>query len=1121
MQNTLRFVAKLSCLALVLALVAGTAFGQTSNGTIAGVVTDATGAAITEAKVTATSINTGEVRTTKTNGVGAYRFESVLPGVYALAIQAQGFATTNLADINVVASVVTAANATLKIGQASDTVTVEAATEALQTESAEVSHTISNADVAKLPVSDLNAYSLATTLPGVVTVGGAVNMTNGTAFSVNGTRARGNNFLIEGQDNNDAGIRGQGLQPANLDAVKEVSVQTNSFAPEFGNAGGSVNNLVFKSGTNAFHGAGWDLLQNSSLNAWDHQDQKSDTPKSIFRENTFGFDLGGPIKKDKLFFFVSHQWDRFNSTQTGGTLNVPTAAAFTTLQNLANSLGGAQAAQINRLLAAYGNLRGQSGVTGFSRNIDLGSNRGIIEVGPTTRTLPNNTKNAEFLAKGDYILSQKDTINLRYLRSANTTPFDLQNFPNQLPGFDTGQNGAAHNAGITYTRVINNSLINELRASYGRIGFLFDVTPESKSNPLGLTSVSISNLTAWGAPTSVPQGRFHNTYQLQDSMSWVKGNHSFKYGFDLADVRVRDTIPFNQFGSQSYLTSTCAASVCGSAVSFTGLANYIDNFGGSSGASAITFGSPIVRPELFQQAYFFQDAWKFRPNFTVTYGLRWEYSGTPANTLPFPAIDPRNMTSTTLLTPIKQQGDTNNFGPRLGVVYTPDFWRGLFGENKTVIRAGFGMFYDVIFTNVIDNTAAASPNVSSPTVSSIVNAAHPRGTPNWNSVLPGMTAVAPSISDFFNPIANNLRNPEIYQWNFSVERELAQKFTFTAGYIGTRGAHLFANNEANAFVDQADNIRRLPDVPGPGGRVVLRDNEGDSIYHALNLDLNRKFSKGLEVRAAYTWSKMIDNGSEVFTGSDSFTSYSSFPVVQFPVNRGTLDRGLSAFDRRHRLALTYIYDFPKAAVPSYLSHVVNGWEISGTTAFQSGAPGNVIAGFDWNQDGITNDRPFLSNASAPMTSWAVADSSSSTGFCEGTYWWNVTAANFCHPIDPKNVHWVLGELGNSNGNFARNGFTTPWRQDWTMALQKDFKITERQTIQFRTEMLNPFNHGNTAVPVLNLITGHPWVGSTSKPCDQFPTATNCGFANPAVTFADTDLTSAGARNIRFQLKYQF
>jgi hypothetical protein len=1119
MSTSLRFAAKAALVALIAVLVAGLGFAQTSNGTIAGAVTDATGAAISNAKVTATSNNTGEVRTTTTNGVGAYRFESVLPGTYSIAVSADGFATFSLANVNVAASVVTSANAMLKIGQANDTVIVEANAETLQTESAEVSHNISTADISKLPVGSLNAYELATTLPGVSTTGTATKFTNGTEFAVNGTRPRGNNFLIEGQDNNDAGIKGQGLQPSNLDSVKEVSVQTNSYAAEFGNAGGSVNNLVYKSGTNTFHGEGWDLLQNSSLNANDHLANRQNLAKSLFRENTFGFNVGGPIKKDKLFFFVSHQWDRFNSTLNSDPTNqiiVPTAAGLTTLKGLLATATPAQAAQINRLLTAYGSFAGQSGITGSSRNIALGNDpltgldRGSVEVGPLARSLAENTTAAEFIAKGDYLLTNKDTINLRYVRSASTFPFDLGNFGGQLPGFETTQNGAAHNAGITYTRILTNSLVNELRASYGRIGFLFDTLNTPASQTLGLTNVTISNLTGWGAPTSVPQGRFHNTYQLQDSLSWAKGSHSFKYGFDLADIRVRDTIPFNSFGSVGYANGG----------GYTGLANFIDDFGAGA-TTQIAFGSPIVRPRLFQQAYFFQDAWKMRSNLTLTYGLRYEYSGTPANILDFPAIDPQNMNATTILSRVEQQPDRNNFAPRLGLAYTPNFWHSIFGENKTVVRAGFGMFYDGIFTNIIDNTASSSPNVSSPAVTSRINAANPRGVANWSSVLGTLQPAAPRLTDTFDPIANNLRNPEIYQWNFSVERELPSNFTLTTRYVGTRGAHLFANNEANAF--EQDGNRRLSDIPG---RIILRDNEGDSIYHGLNVDLNRRFTHGLELRTAYTWSKLIDNGSEVFTGSDN---YSSFPVAQFPVNRGTFDRGLSAFDRRHRLAFTYIYDLPKLSMASFsdnkllgiVSNAINGWEVTGTTAFQSGAPGNVEAGFDWNQDGITNDRPFLSNPNAPVTSWAVADPSSPTGFCEGTYWWNVTAANFCHPVQSSSVRWVMGEFGTTTGNYARNGFVTPWTQDWTMAIGKTFKVTERQSVQFKAEMLNPFNHGNTSIPNLTLISGHPWIGSTSQPCDQQTVKTaGCGFADTP-TFADASLTSAGNRQIRLKLKYSF
>jgi len=315
----------------------------------------------------------------------------------------------------------------------------------------------------------------------------------------------------------------------------------------------------------------------------------------------------------------------------------------------------------------------------------------------------------------------------------------------------------------------------------------------------------------------------------------------------------------------------------------------------------------------------------------------------------------------------------------------------------------------------------------------------------------------------------------------------------TTGYIGTRGAHMFANNEANALDQNGD--RRLSDIPG---RVILRDNEGDSIYHGLNVDLKRRFTRGMEVRTAYTWSKLIDNSSEIFTADN----YSSFPVVQFPVNRGTFDRGLSAFDRRHRLAITYIYDVPKLSMASFhdnklmgvVSNVVNGWQISGTTAFQSGAPGNVEVGSDLNGDGIGNDRPALSNPNAAINTWAVADpQDSSTGYCEGTAFLHDT----CNPVAAGSVRYLVGDPS-ALGVIGRNTFVSPWTQDWTFSVSKDFKVTERQTIQFRTEMLNPFNHANDGVPNLTLIGG----------------SLDGSLGNEAIT-------ASGNRQIRLKLKYSF
>jgi hypothetical protein len=296
-------------IALLLFFLVSSVFAQTSKGSISGTITDAKGAFIVGTAITATNHNTGEVRRATTGGLGQYRIDAVEPGIYSVAITKKGFAPMILDKVAVSGSVVTSANAKLTVGGETQTIVVEASSAAVQTESGELSQTISPSEIREVPNESLNPYALATTLPGVSTVtNGTYNFVNGVEYSSNGSRSRGNSFLVEGQDNNDAGIRGQGFQPENLDSIQEVTVLLNSTSAEFGNAGGAIANLIYKSGTNHFHGAVWDRLSNSALDANDHANVIAGIPKSSYRENFFGFNFGGPVKKDKLFFFTSYRF---------------------------------------------------------------------------------------------------------------------------------------------------------------------------------------------------------------------------------------------------------------------------------------------------------------------------------------------------------------------------------------------------------------------------------------------------------------------------------------------------------------------------------------------------------------------------------------------------------------------------------------------------------------------------------------------------------------------------------------------------------------------------------------------------------------------------------------------
>ena len=1086
-DNCVRCRRLYTIVAAALLLLCGGAVAQTSKGSIGGTITDESDAVVAGATITATNQETGELRSTTSGELGQYRMDAVEPGRYSVAIARADFAPLVLDQVVVDASVVTSVNAKLRAGGNALSVVVEASGAEVQTETGELSQTIGPSETHDLPVFSLNPYALANTLPGCSQVtDGSFSFTNGVAYSCNGTRPRSNNFLLEGQDNNDAGIHGQGLQPQNVDSVQEVAFLLNSAYAEFGHGGGAIANLIYRSGTNNFHGEVWDRLSNSSLDANDHANALAGIPKNKYRENFFGFNVGGPLKKDKLFFFASYQWDNFRSSENGGTLILPTAAGFAVLQKYASN------PRIAAMLAAYDSLRGDPNrpVEPIPLGLDpvTGQDRGSVALGLFNRTgVPVQYNSPEFDAKGDYLIGRNDVLTLRYIRTSFNTPFDFFHFANNLPGFDSDQNGVWQNAGITYTHIFTPNLLNEVRVSYGRMGLSFLPRPDNVPADR-MPTIVIDGIQGWGASQLIPQGRFHDTYQVQDAVSWSKGRHFFKFGFDIADVRVRDEIPFNFFGSISYRPGG----------GYQALANYLDDFSGGTASVSQTFGSPIVHTSVPSQNYFFQCSWRARPNLVLDFGLRYEYNGSPANQLAFPAIEYSNLSCFPCV--VKQRGDKEDFGPRFGFAYTPSFWRQFLGDGKTVVRGGFGVFYDNQFINIMDNTQASSPN----SVASAINVSgRTRGQANWSSFFSLLPTTPNAKATEQSQVAHLL------QWHLDTERELPGKSTLDLGYVGTRGEHLFAATFANPFLPSG---RRL--IP-TRGTIGVRDNSGDSIYHALQVQVNRRYSHGFLLRASYTFSKMIDDSSEVFTPSASLngapSTWSSVPVVQFPSPRGATDRSLSAFDHRQRWAFTYIYDIPKfaphGAMASGLGHLLNGWQISGTTWFQSGTPYNVTTGFDSNNDGVNNDGPSLGDPHAPLASYAFtanpwfSSTLPSNLLCDGPTLW---FTNQCTFVSRSQVHWIVP--ANGQGNVGRNSLVGPWYTTWAFSLTRNVLVHEGQTLQIRGELFNPFNQthrdGDGYWPNMQLVSGVVPTGSGASS-----------------TFADFSTSLHGGRTVRMLLKY--
>ncbi len=1077
------------------------AAAQTSRATITGIVTDPQAAVVPGATVEITGALTGIKRETKSNDAGLYRFDAVDLGEYRLSVSAPGFRTHLVQSLTVSAGQVASIDVRLEIGQSSSVVEVTGEAQLLQLEAPVRGATINLATFADLPSSSRDPVQFALTLPGVSS--NRFGFGVGT-FPVNGSRGRSNNFLIDGTENNDVSVAGQLVQVTNPDAVAEVSVQTSNYDAEFGRAAGAVVNTITRSGTNEFHGTAMYQVDVTNDDAITNTQSLSSEivargkpPYGI--EQWWAFTLGGPIRQNKTFFFGSFSDQRQRSTSTNNLVTL-TAAGRATLNSIFPK-------GTNKQVDLYNQVTGAVTATSQPFNVTMGGGRPAVEFGTAIQPYSQKFTDRQYMARIDHQLAPGDMLSGRLFYDKQTTPIALTPF---FPGYETSYSYPVLNAVISETHVFSPSTTNELRLPYNRANLDYPLDPKEQ---LGLTLPRYTiggGVTALGIATNLPQGRTVNNYAIQDTLSHVRGTHSFRMGLTVTQQRARQFAPIRERGEIGYATTS----------GYSNFANFVDDFSGATGTVQRDFGSAAYYPRYTRQAYFFQDRWRATRDLTLTLGVRYEYFGTPMNSLYKASwsglfnVDPVTATGP-YMDPTKVDPDKNNWSPTVGIAWSPSATSGLLGmllgEKMTVIRTGYQIGYDSFFNNIASNAKTATPNV----IATLVNgntASNVRGIANWSAQMPTV-ARAPLPIDSQTLMPGNLVNPYQQRWSLGIQRQLPDGWVADVSYVGSKGTRLFVNEDMNPVVPSS--MRISPAVTPTlfalttrldrtQGSRLTRTNGGDSNYHSLQTMASRRLSRGLMMQVAYTWSRTIDNASEVFgVANNNSPQNTMLPSIYGGL---TLDRGISFSDRTHRASISYTYQLPfMTNQQGVLGRIVGGWQVSGITTFETGAPMNVYNGVDADGIGGNYDRPWYNPNGQPGVR-AQYSASSATGYI------NPDAANA--PIDMMSAMYIQmpaqsGANPGKTGNLGRNTLRVPGVNNWNMNLFKTVAVKEGMQVTFRTEFFNIWNY--------------PQFGSASiSPFSPGPGSLGGDVGTtPAGRFLNKYYMDGGGRVIRYQLKFIF
>jgi len=1009
---------------LIFILLAGAALdAQSTRGSIGGDVTDAAKKPLSGATVTLVQQETDQKRTAATGAQGEFLVTLLAPGAYRLEVDAPGYRTH-------VRNLVLDQNQEIRVevpllpGKTSEQVTVSATRSLMRTDSATVGDVIDNRQVQGLPLDGRNFYDLSLLVPGVVPAaeGSAASVRGSFAININGAREDSNDFLLDGVFNGDPKLNGVAVTPP-VDAIREFEVLSSTYDASFGRNGGGQVSVVLRSGGNQFHGTAYEFFRNAVLDARNFF-APAGAPAPQDQRNQFGGTLGGPIVKNRTFFFADYQGTR-DSTGITQVTNVSTLAerAGNFSQSSLPAIDPYTGAPFpnNTIPSAYLDPTGLAIAALYpapNRNVP---NQNYVS-SPDGRMRDDN-----FDLRVDHTLAPSSQLTFRYSFVDGTLfePFTGPSFP-LVPGYGDNVPTRDQNAMIAETHVFTPALLNEIRAGFDRVSegvYQQDIgqnvnsqvgLPTISTDPrdFGLSLISVTGFSPLGDEDNNPQHSTTNVYQLNDNLTWVHGRHQAKFG---VDYRITQQNAYRDIESRGFLDFL--GDITGNALEELLLGLPTDS-------GVATLDNPEhLRTHSYD--FFANDTWRVRPNLTLILGLRYEYNS--------PAVDAQNHANlydqaTQTLVPVGTDGmpragylpDRNNFAPRVGLAWSPS------GSPRTVVRAGYGIYYDQSSLAPGEGLYFSPPyfnlNVYYPlsaTAPLLLSNPFPSNFP----------VPYPPSALAFQP---NLRTPYVQQWSFNIERSLGGSRMFEIGYVGSKGTDLIGARDINQPPPSTNPYfeRPLPEFAD----IDLEESNRNSSYNSLQARFIQRLNFGLSLLASYTFAKSIDNGSSFFSSAGD----PNFPQDSYDLRA---ERGLSNFDVRQRFVASYAYDLPFGQRSRWLK----GWQTFGILQFQTGQPFTValLADDDNSNTGIdslgfgANDRPnVLGN---PRLSNPSANE-----------WFNTSA----FAIPP------YGTFGNS----GRNTVEGPGMATVDLSLVKNTTIREAATLQFRLEGFNVLNHTNFGLP---------------------------------------------------------